>query len=123
MTRHVLDGPQFPESWPQGVPAGITQVLKRALSTDPQQRYADVLAFYAACKELEKKPAPVVKQAEEPKTVAPLPVETPTNKPGQVPAKLPTTTPGLLPWRAVIWIALGWAVSMLIMLVVRSVLW
>ena len=49
MTKHVLDGPQFPVTWPADVPAGTSDVLKRALSARPEERYADVIAFKSAC--------------------------------------------------------------------------
>ena len=49
ITRHVIDGPQFPESWPHGVPADIEAVLRRALAAKPEERYADAPAFHSAC--------------------------------------------------------------------------
>ncbi len=61
LTRHILDGAQFPAVWPQGVPTGITEVLRRALAKEPQDRYPDISAFGAACagaNEKSAKPAP-----------------------------------------------------------------
>lgn len=48
MTHHVLDGPQLPANWPQGVPAGIERVLWKALSQDPGERYSSVGDFVEA---------------------------------------------------------------------------
>ncbi|TSA08636.1 MAG: DUF4190 domain-containing protein [Deltaproteobacteria bacterium] len=48
MTRHVLNGPQFPEQWPAGVPEGLKEVLARALHKDPKQRFAAAGEFSAA---------------------------------------------------------------------------
>ena len=39
MTRHMMDSPQFPSHWSQVIPAGVDEVLRRALEKDPQKRY------------------------------------------------------------------------------------
>ncbi len=48
MTRHVLDGPEFPASWPSGVPTSLTAVLEKALARDPAARFASCGQFAAA---------------------------------------------------------------------------
>ncbi len=48
MTRHILDGPQFPQAWPEGTPAHIEAVLAKALTSRPQERYAGPGEFMAA---------------------------------------------------------------------------
>jgi WD40 repeat protein/serine/threonine protein kinase len=45
MTKHMLDGPQFPTSWPQGVPEGIGEILGKALDKDPEKRYQHAADF------------------------------------------------------------------------------
>jgi serine/threonine protein kinase/ABC-type amino acid transport substrate-binding protein len=45
MTKHILDGPRFPEQWPEGVPQGMETVLGKALSREPKERYTSVGEF------------------------------------------------------------------------------
>ncbi|MBC8333128.1 MAG: serine/threonine protein kinase [Anaerolineae bacterium] len=40
MTKHVLDGPQFPAQWGEDVPENIGDVLERALDQDESKRIA-----------------------------------------------------------------------------------
>jgi Tol biopolymer transport system component len=47
MRRHVLDGPRFPETWPEGVPPGLSEVLGRGLAQRPTDRYASAGALVA----------------------------------------------------------------------------
>jgi eukaryotic-like serine/threonine-protein kinase len=46
-------GPQFPQVWPNDIPAGIAGVLGKALAFDPTLRYHDALSFWNALKALE----------------------------------------------------------------------
>jgi serine/threonine protein kinase len=46
-------GPQFPETWPEDVPAGIETVLNKALARDPAARYPSGNAFWHALHDLE----------------------------------------------------------------------
>ncbi len=46
-------GPQFPATWPEGVPAGITEVLGKALAREPRTRYASAGALWQALSDLE----------------------------------------------------------------------
>ena len=46
MTRHVLDGPQLPERWAQGVPPGMDAVLREALARDIKERISNPGKFY-----------------------------------------------------------------------------
>jgi outer membrane protein assembly factor BamB len=39
MTKHVLDGAQFTETWPESTPDGVQAVLEKALERDPAKRY------------------------------------------------------------------------------------
>jgi serine/threonine protein kinase len=52
MTKHVIDGPQLPAAWPQGVPAGVGVVLRKALAKEPEERYPSADAFAVALKKL-----------------------------------------------------------------------
>ena len=54
MERHK-EGPRFPERWPEGVPAGLEEVLRKALAQDPERRYPDVRTFARALSGLGKK--------------------------------------------------------------------
>lgn len=42
----------FPETWPKGVPAGLTAVLEQALATEPDNRYATATEFVASLLQL-----------------------------------------------------------------------
>jgi WD40 repeat protein len=48
MTKHMLDGPQFPEEWPEGTPQGMGAVLAVALEREPAERYSSTLALVQA---------------------------------------------------------------------------
>ena len=39
MTKHMLDGPQFPAQWPEDVPEGFQAVMDRALARKPEERW------------------------------------------------------------------------------------
>ena len=54
MTLHVLDGPQFPSTWPVDVPAGVSAVLSKALGREPGQRYATTEEFVKTLDELKQ---------------------------------------------------------------------
>jgi len=45
MRKHLLDGPQFPDEWPAGVPDGVGGVLGQALTRDPGQRPGSAAAL------------------------------------------------------------------------------
>jgi WD40 repeat protein len=53
MTRHVLEGPQFPRSWPEKVPPDVEGVLHKALMMEPGKRYPSASAFASALEELQ----------------------------------------------------------------------
>jgi len=46
-------GPQFPQTWPSDVPAGIAAVLGKALAFDPTTRYPDAMSFWNALQALD----------------------------------------------------------------------
>ena len=48
MTKHLMDGPQFPTEWPRGVPAGVAEVLGRALAREPQERHPGAVELVVA---------------------------------------------------------------------------
>ena len=52
MTRHMLDGPHFPDHWPEGVPHGFESVLRKALSQDPEKRNSSTKDFVNALQKL-----------------------------------------------------------------------
>ena len=98
MTKHVLDGPEFPAVWAEGVPTNIEGVLRRALAVKPEERYPDVAAFSAACADLLAPPVVVVASPEPEKMPVPLPVETQSEPPVVVTAAPePEQTPIILP--------------------------
>ena len=53
MTKHMLDGPQLPEEWPEDVPRGLTAVLTQALAMKVDERYSSAGKFFVAVNELE----------------------------------------------------------------------
>ncbi len=54
MTKHVLNRPQFPENWPEGVPLGVEEVLIKALDRDYEQRFNQITAFVSGLHDLDK---------------------------------------------------------------------
>lgn len=52
MTRHIMDAPELPKSWPSDVPAGLAACLQRALAKQPAARYPDLPAFVQALRGL-----------------------------------------------------------------------
>lgn len=84
MTRHILDGPQLPQTWPQDVPEMIGQVLSKALAREPGERYSSPLAFVADLEKMvgvkgpqtEEQSPPVIE--ENPVIVTPPGYRTPT---------------------------------------------
>jgi serine/threonine-protein kinase len=64
MTKHCLDGPQFPAQWPGGVPGGVAEVLCKALAREPGERYPSAAAFVVDLRALSAGEAEARKQAE-----------------------------------------------------------
>ena len=54
--RLHLRPPEFPEAWPEGAPAGLEQVLSRALAQYPSDRYQSAGALAQALSALEAHP-------------------------------------------------------------------
>jgi len=46
-------GPQLPETWPEETPAGIADVLRKALAREPTERYSSAGALWHALSDLE----------------------------------------------------------------------
>jgi eukaryotic-like serine/threonine-protein kinase len=51
MRKHVLVGPEFPASWPPGVPGDVATALRKALVHEPDQRYATASEFALGLRE------------------------------------------------------------------------
>ncbi len=45
MMRHVMTGPEFPDQWQKDVPQGFSEILKRALAKEPNERFESVNVF------------------------------------------------------------------------------
>jgi serine/threonine protein kinase len=45
MTKHVLDGPQFPPVWPEGIPTEVEGALRKSLAIKPEDRYVNMTVF------------------------------------------------------------------------------
>ncbi len=52
VTRHLVTGPELPEQWPQGVPAGTEAVLRKAMAKKLEERYAGVEEFAEALEQV-----------------------------------------------------------------------
>jgi serine/threonine-protein kinase len=75
MRKHLLDGPQFPASWPEGTPQGVEDVLRKALAREPAGRYASAGELLAALRHLEaeelrRKEEAVIRRQREAEAVA-----------------------------------------------------
>ena len=53
MTRHMLDGPQFPENWFGDTPKSLTDMLTQALAMNAEERYPGAVEFMVAMTKLE----------------------------------------------------------------------
>jgi len=53
ITRHLIKGPEFPETWPDGTPAGFQAVLQCALQANPLERYEKLMEFPSALAHME----------------------------------------------------------------------
>ncbi|MHC1783619.1 MAG: substrate-binding domain-containing protein [Anaerolineaceae bacterium] len=71
ITQHLVIGPSLPETFPEGVPAGIRPVLEKALAKNPLERFQTVSEFEMALDGLIAEPVPPgdapEKPADEPK--------------------------------------------------------
>jgi len=52
MTKHVLDGPQFPERWAEDVPSNLHSVLLEALNREERKRFNNPVKFFNALGDL-----------------------------------------------------------------------
>ena len=57
-------GPQFPATWPEDIPPGITELLGKALARDPAARYPSASALWHALNDLEAQ-AQAAREAEQ----------------------------------------------------------
>lgn len=46
-------GPQYPATWPSGIPNGIETILSKALSWDSSQRHPDAMSFWTSLKNID----------------------------------------------------------------------
>lgn len=76
-------GPEYPDIWPEDVPAGIEAVLNKALAQQPTARYASAIEFLTALKSLDA-------AEEEVPTVVSAPIAAP--EPTQSMLREPTST-------------------------------
>ena len=81
MTRHVMSGPALPASWPAGAPAGLAAALRKALSRDPQERFASVKEFVAQT--LTPSPSPFQGEGGTPSPLSPVPSPLPAAQAGK----------------------------------------
>jgi tetratricopeptide (TPR) repeat protein len=56
MTAHLLHPLDLPATWPEGVPAGLSEVLLRMLARDPEERLGQVADFVTALDTLDVDP-------------------------------------------------------------------
>ena len=76
MTKHILNSPKFPVSWPEDVPPGITAVLTNALEKDPANRCQTAGSFVSALKNLAFEQAPASAVLPQVVSTAARPVQT-----------------------------------------------
>ncbi len=82
MTKHMLEGPQFPDKWPQGIPQRVGRVLEKAFEKQPEMRYQSSIELVNALELPEGEVAePVDKEAVEDALQAELP-KAPAGKQG-----------------------------------------
>jgi serine/threonine-protein kinase len=66
LTLHLIDGPKLPQTWPAGVPSGVSAVISKSLSRDPIKRHQGATEFLMELSELNRpKPAPIPKAKSE----------------------------------------------------------
>jgi tRNA A-37 threonylcarbamoyl transferase component Bud32 len=53
ITKHLIKEPEFPENWPEGTPAGMRDVLTRALSREPLERFENIKVLASKFSDLE----------------------------------------------------------------------
>ena len=60
LTMHLIDGPKLPQTWPAGVPSGVSAVISKSLSRDPIKRHQGATEFLIELSELNRpKPTPI----------------------------------------------------------------
>ena len=52
LTKHLIDGPRYPEKWAADVPDGILVLIKKALNKEPASRQQDAATFLLELDEL-----------------------------------------------------------------------
>ena len=58
LSHHLIEGPQFPVEWPEDVPAGMNDVLRRGLAENPADRFSSAGELSAALVKLSVRPQP-----------------------------------------------------------------
>ena len=114
MKQHLMEGPRFPDQWPEGVPDHVVEVLKRGLAEHTTDRISSAGALVAeleraeAGEEVVAAPTNVAAEATEMATepvetavaepeVPPEPVETAVAEPEPGPVPAATSTPAAAP--------------------------
>ncbi|MBT3391814.1 MAG: serine/threonine protein kinase [Chloroflexi bacterium] len=130
MTKHVLDGPQFPTLWVDGVPESVGAMLERALDRDEGKRIAVAGEFVSALKEIsaqqhvhmeikqitaeniENFKTETLEQREtEKKTTLDKKTQNQQHTNIGVDEKLISPQPVSFSWKVILWISLGWAIG------------
>ncbi len=97
MRKHLVDGPQLPEKWPDGTPDSVRAVLAHALTKAPAERYAsasEFMAALAAASQTVQAPVGEVAPPDLPQdNTAPEPIPAPTAAPASGHPRLPWRWP------------------------------
>ncbi len=81
MKKHVLEAPSLPEKWREGVPEKLNDVLNKALSKKPQERYASIREFIQNLENQKKQPDVQLAQDVTPHTAPPIQPSFPPTRP------------------------------------------
>ena len=77
MLMHFQPAP-LPDAWPQGTPAGLSQVLQKALAIVPGQRYSQLGEFVLSLRQPSHRVSPAAQAVKPPASTPAVPTETAT---------------------------------------------
>jgi hypothetical protein len=86
MTRHLMDGPEFPKKWFNDVPQEVTAVLAQALAKESNERYPSTTQFAKQLRQLETRKVSLVEEDSQPRD----------QKSPTLPNRLPWTAAGVI---------------------------